>query len=179
MRKNAKVWTTSELDFIKKNVGLMTRKEMAACLGVTPKQVGNKIDRMNIRQLTKVWSSEETKFLIENFETMSRSDLAKHFDVSTASITNKAVRLGLIKNVEKKCSGMCERCSKSICVHTQEPVEYVRRKVWTRKDMKEILWNNHTYWERQKFKDVFRITSEELDELYDEVLHEHGMCLDC
>lgn len=99
---STKRWGKEEEEFLKKNFGKMTNRDLAEKFGVSAISIQRKLSRLNcIRQKQKKWEGEEEAFLRDNYLDMSDAELAKHFGVTATSIKRKLHRLKLSRSARK------------------------------------------------------------------------------
>lgn len=105
-KKTANGWSTSEINFLKKNYKILKMCELAknlkksiidihaqaVTLGLTKT---DKVSTVTDRTGRNFWTKEETKFLKENFSKLSLEEIAEKLNRSTGSISGKAFWLRL------------------------------------------------------------------------------------
>lgn len=124
----------------------------------------------------KQWTTSELNYLKQNFGKVPRRVMAEQLGVTPMQVGKKTNRMGLKVSEVNRTNGYYHYPQSTKSKVETKP-EQISRKVWSDEDIKEILWRNHTVWERRRFIETFNITSQKLDELYDEVLAEHNICV--
>ena len=93
-------WSEKELEYVKKNAGIISVSQMSAELNRSFYSVKTKIVRLRLVNLNRSWSSEDTNWLIENYPFIEMSKLMQKLGRSDKSIYMQANILGLKKDPE-------------------------------------------------------------------------------
>ena len=93
----AKKWLNEELDFLKKNYGVMPIDELCEYLGRSKPSIIHKADREDITA-PRQWSDEEIQYLKDNYKTHTYKQLSEHLNRTKSAIDLKINRLGLVKS---------------------------------------------------------------------------------
>lgn len=105
------VWNDEEIQFLKDNVNILSRSELAKRLGKTTNNVRNKI--IDLKLIPKgqkkgyvnqkgfcpklKWTKEDIDWFVENYNKIQQKEIAKHFNCSVVTIRRRAKMLGLVK----------------------------------------------------------------------------------
>lgn len=128
-----------------------------------------------MRDKPKVWKQSEIEYLKANCGKIPRRVMAEELGIKPRQISKKLYLLNLEKPERADTYYGYKNCKYGSNDKFSEEVR--SGKVWSVQEQKDILWRYHATWERRKFMEIFKISSERLDELYDEVLAEHDMCV--
>src|SRR5699024_4473474 len=96
-----KLWTKEEIQYLKDNVNLLTKTEMAKVLNRTYKSIEKKMWEEGIKKSGndwKKWTDKEREFIIKNAEFMTQKELAAHLK-RTKSAVQYQIRLMRKKGV--------------------------------------------------------------------------------
>ncbi len=100
-----KIWSHSELDFLKKNVESMTYEQLSRRLGRTPAAIATKVRALNLRSFSELseqqsrWTEDDLTFLQEHYPSLNMDELVLHLHRSPAAINRKARHLQLYKEI--------------------------------------------------------------------------------
>lgn len=92
-------WTTSQIDFLKKNYPTLSYKELQNALGRNKSAIKNKAQKLGLRKEKKIiWNDEDTGKLIELFPDETAKFIAGKLGKTIGQVRRKARMLGLTKS---------------------------------------------------------------------------------
>jgi hypothetical protein len=104
-------WTKRDHNYLLKNMGEKTNREIAEHLGIKTYKVNQYIIRQGLTRYKKKpeWTDEEREFLRSNYKKLTIKEIAMQFDRTVMSIKNTASRMGLSPKDSKPWSGEEEK----------------------------------------------------------------------
>jgi len=100
-RPNNRAWTDEEDDYLRKNYGKRTRKEIAEVIGRTVPLVSWRARKLGLTaehctvDNPRPWTADEDEVLEKEFKYLTYDQLAEKLDRTSASVAARIVRLGL------------------------------------------------------------------------------------
>lgn len=93
--------TEDEIDFIRRNIGVMPLEDIGRAIGISHTTVRVKAIKMGLYKPYRFngheWTDSEVAYLREHYETMPDSDISDALGISPGTIKRKALEMGLSK----------------------------------------------------------------------------------